>query len=58
MMKQNLMRGIIFWYKAQIREKLPPAITQYFQKSVAVVDTRGFGRYYWNRLGKPSRIVR
>lgn len=26
------------WYKAQIREKLPPAITQHFQKSGAVVD--------------------
>lgn len=28
-------------YKAHIREKLPPAITQHFQKSGAVVDTRG-----------------
>ena len=28
-------------YKAQIRKKLPPAITQHFQKSGAVVDTRG-----------------
>lgn len=26
------------WYKAQVREKLPPAITQHFQKSGAVVD--------------------
>ncbi|GAK53752.1 asparagine synthase family [Candidatus Moduliflexus flocculans] len=28
-------------YKAQIRATLPPAITQYFLKSGAVVDTRG-----------------
>ena len=29
------------WYKAKIREKLPPAITQHFQKSGAVVDAPG-----------------